>query len=69
MAQSPVLKDKNPLIRLPFSSSRLPSRKEAPVTSAPSGNGQAGIVGIIPLPKHADSVDSSSACNRLKVAP
>jgi len=73
MAGSPVLQKENPLIRLPFSSPRLPSRREAPVTSSTISNGGEGIVGIKLLPKLdgsevLDSVNIPPACNRFKVA-
>ena len=73
MAGSPVLQNGNPLFRLPFSSPRLPSPREAPVTSTTIINEGEGSVGIKLLPKLdgseiLDSVNIPPACNRFKVA-
>jgi len=64
-AQSPVLKDGNPLIRLPFSSPRLDHGREPSLTATPT-NREIGIVGISPLSELDESevLDSERSPSR-----
>ena len=65
-AQSPVLKDGNPLIRLPFSSPRLDHGREAHLTITSTKSSEIGIIGISPLSELDESevLDSERSPSR-----